>query len=86
MASRFGPTCSSDPVRDVSLAGVYAALDRLEYLGLTRAWLSTPRPERGGRARRHYAITAAGRTRLGREHAQTLRMWRGVLSPTRSRK
>ena len=47
--------------RDVSMAAIYAALDRLERSGLVRPWQSEPRPERGGRARRHFALTAAGR-------------------------
>ena len=38
--------------RPVSLASIYAALDRLEHQGLVRPTLSDPRPERGGRARR----------------------------------
>ena len=46
---------------DVSMAGVYSAVDRLERRGLVRPWRSEPRPERGGRARRHYDLTDAGR-------------------------
>jgi DNA-binding PadR family transcriptional regulator len=49
---------------DVSMAGVYSAIDRLERRGFVRAWRSEPRPERGGRARRHYAVTASGRDLL----------------------
>jgi PadR family transcriptional regulator, regulatory protein PadR len=64
--------------RRVSLAAVYAALDRLERQGLVKAWLSEPLPERGGRARRHYALTAGGRALVRRERASALRMWRGV--------
>jgi DNA-binding PadR family transcriptional regulator len=65
--------------RDVSMAAVYAALDRLEGHGLTRAWLSEPRPERGGRARRHYQLTATGRAALQREGLAAVRMWKSVL-------
>lgn len=69
--------------RDVSMAAVYAALDRLERRGLVRAWHSEPRPERGGRARRHFAPTAAGRAALRTERALLARMWRGVTLPGR---
>src|SRR5688500_16130253 len=62
--------------RRLSLAGVSAALDRLEQQGLAKAWLSEPLPERGGRARRHYALTADGRALVRRERANALRMWR----------
>ena len=64
--------------RDVSMAAVYAALDRIERAGLVRAWQSEPRPERGGRARRHFALTAAGRVALRDERALMAKMWRGV--------
>lgn len=67
--------------REVSMAAVYAALDRLERGGLVRAWQSEPRPERGGRARRHFALTAAGRGALRDERALMTRMWRGVTLP-----
>jgi PadR family transcriptional regulator PadR len=65
--------------RDVSMAAVYAALDRLERDGLAQAWLSDPRPERGGRARRHYQLTASGRATLRREGSAAVRMWKSVL-------
>jgi len=64
--------------RDVSMAAVYAALERLELHGLVRPRLSDPLPERGGRARRHYTLTAAGRAFVRRERANALRMWQGV--------
>jgi DNA-binding PadR family transcriptional regulator len=67
---------------DVSLAGVYSAIDRLERRGLMRAWRSEPRPERGGRARRHYELTASGRDLVRRERDLSMKMWRGlVLDP-----
>jgi PadR family transcriptional regulator PadR len=65
--------------RNVSVAAVYGALDRLDRLGFAAAWLSDPLPERGGRARRHYRLTAVGRELVRRERESALRMWRGVL-------
>ena len=64
--------------RDVSMAAVYAALDRLERHRYVRPWWSEPRAERGGRARRQYRLTADAREWLRRERKTTLRMWRGV--------
>ena len=64
--------------RDVSMAAVYEALERLERRGWIQAWLSEPRPERGGRARRHFALTASGRAFVRRERENALRMWRSV--------
>jgi PadR family transcriptional regulator len=64
---------------DVSIAGVYSAIDRIERRGLVRAWRSEPRPERGGRARRHYDVTATGRDLVRHEREMTARMWRGLV-------
>jgi DNA-binding PadR family transcriptional regulator len=66
--------------RGVSMAGVYSALDRLERQGLTRSWMSEPRASQGGRARRHYELTAAGRELVRAERDRALRMWGGVSS------
>jgi DNA-binding PadR family transcriptional regulator len=62
--------------RQISVPAVYAALARLEQKGLICCWLSEPRPERGGRARRHYGLTAEGRRTVARERAVAMRMWR----------
>jgi PadR family transcriptional regulator, regulatory protein PadR len=59
-----------------SVAAVYAALERLDRQGLVRVALSDPVPERGGRARREYRLTPVGRSRLRRERAAAMRIWR----------
>jgi PadR family transcriptional regulator PadR len=46
--------------RDVSLGSVYATLDRLELKGLVKSTLGESTPERGGRAKRFFTVTAAG--------------------------
>ena len=46
--------------RDVALGSVYAALDRLERKGFVTSTLGDPTPERGGRAKRYFQITAKG--------------------------
>lgn len=72
--------------RRVSLAGVYGALERLVEYGFVRHWMSEPRPERGGRPRRCYDLTAAGRALVRRERESAMRMWRGVpLAPRAER-
>lgn len=64
--------------RVVSMAAVYAALDRLEARRLLRHRLSPPTPERGGRRRKVYAVTDEGASAV-REARDTLdRMWDGV--------
>ena len=56
---------------EVSLSSVYAALDRLEGKGLVRSELGDATPERGGRAKRYYQVTAAG-LRVIQQTRQTL--------------
>jgi DNA-binding PadR family transcriptional regulator len=64
--------------REVGLAAVYKTLNRLEEKGLVTAQVGEPTPERGGRRKRYYAVTAAGRRSL-RESIEVLRrMSRGL--------
>lgn len=46
--------------RDVSIGAVYATLDRLQAKGYVRSKLAEPTPERGGRSKRFFRVTAAG--------------------------
>ncbi len=46
--------------REVTLGAIYAALDRTQRKGFVDSWLGEPTPVRGGRAKRHYAVTEAG--------------------------
>lgn len=72
--------------RDVSVPAVYAALDRLERAGLAAPWLSESRPERGGRARRHFRLTPAGRAHVLRARENALKMWHSVPLPESGRR
>lgn len=58
--------------KKVVLGAVYATLDRLADKGLLRSWMSEPRPERGGRSRRYFALEPAGEQAL-RDAAETAR-------------
>jgi len=64
--------------RDVSLAAVYKTLTRLEEKGLVLARVGEPTPERGGRRKRYYAVTAAGRRSLRQSVEVLRRMARGL--------
>jgi PadR family transcriptional regulator PadR len=46
--------------REVRLGSVYVTLERLEKKGLVRSLLGEPTPERGGRAKRYFHVTAKG--------------------------
>ena len=64
--------------RDAAIGAVYATLDRMDEKGLvTSAW-SEGGAERGGRARRTYTVTAAGRRALKRATDTLARMTDGL--------
>ena len=52
--------------RAVAPGALYTALERLETNGLIMSRLSDPTPQRGGRAKRHVKVTAAGMEALTR--------------------
>jgi PadR family transcriptional regulator, regulatory protein PadR len=56
--------------RSLSIGAIYATLDRLERKGLVSSSVGEPTAERGGRAKRHFRIEAAGTRALkASEHA-----------------
>jgi PadR family transcriptional regulator len=64
--------------RSMSRAAVYIALRRLEAKGLLRSRLGDATPERGGRAKRYFRITAAGLRQLQASHAALVSMWQHI--------
>lgn len=64
--------------RSVSIAAVYAALDRLEREGHARPRLSEPTPERGGRSKKHFELTASGAAALREARRMMDEMWAGL--------
>jgi DNA-binding PadR family transcriptional regulator len=72
--------------RELALAGVYAALDRLEQKGLVRSERGIPTPERGGKARTYFDVTAAGLKEIRVAHATFSRLSAGLreLTPATS--
>lgn len=46
--------------RQISYGAIYTTLSRLERDGLLRSWEGDPSAERGGRAKRFYALTGRG--------------------------
>lgn len=64
--------------REVSLGTVYKTLFRLEAKGLIAAHLGEPTPARGGRRKKHYVVSARGRSALQRSFAALRGMSRGL--------
>src|SRR5262245_20734216 len=71
--------------RRVAASAVYATLDRLEAKGLAVSRAGETTPERGGRARRHFTITAAGVRALDESRRASESIWRGVRLPLKGR-
>jgi len=64
--------------RDVAFGTVYATLERLQKKGFVSSHLGEATPERGGRAKRYFRVTATG-LRTVRETKQSLtRLWQGL--------
>ena len=59
---------------------VYPALRDLEREGLVKSWEADPSPERGGRPRRYYKLTAAGQ-RVATETRNAIVGLFGALEP-----
>lgn len=64
---------------DYSVGGVYASLQRLEGKAFVTSHESEPLPVRGGRSRRYFTATKAGREALRRATAAKKRFWAGIL-------
>ena len=64
--------------REIALASVYAALERLEHKGLLSSSLGQPVAERGGKARTYFKATAAGIREAREAHATLLRLSAGL--------
>ncbi len=65
--------------REVSAGAVYTALERLVRRGLVTDRVGEPTPERGGRRRRYYRLTAEGAGTLRRAIAVIRNMSDGLL-------
>jgi DNA-binding PadR family transcriptional regulator len=64
--------------REVSIGAVYATLDRLERKGYVKSQLGDPTPERGGRSKRFFRVTAQGASAVNRTHRALQRMTEGL--------
>jgi DNA-binding PadR family transcriptional regulator len=64
--------------REVSRGSVYITLDRLETKGYLKSRLADPTPERGGRAKRYYALRPLGMHTLKESRRALVSLWRGL--------
>jgi DNA-binding PadR family transcriptional regulator len=64
--------------REVSIGAVYATLARLETKGYVNSYLGDPTPERGGRSKRFFRVTAKVLATVNRTHRALEQMTDGL--------
>lgn len=64
--------------RSVARGALYVTLDRLEEKGYLKSWLADATAERGGRAKRFYAVKPAGVKALEYSWTALRSMWEGL--------
>jgi DNA-binding PadR family transcriptional regulator len=79
-ANPIGQVLASAAGRQIARGALYTALERLETKGFVRSTMGEPLPERGGRARRYFTVTAAGLRALRHSRHVLLGLWDGLES------
>jgi PadR family transcriptional regulator len=64
--------------REVSIGAIYATLDRLEAKNLVQSRLGDPTPERGGRSKRFFLVTAQGVSAVKHTHRALCSLTEGL--------
>src|SRR6185369_7199150 len=67
--------------REPAAGALYTTLDRLEEKGLVTSKYGDPTPERGGRARRYFTVTARGVDAVARAQRAYQRLMIGLSLP-----
>jgi PadR family transcriptional regulator, regulatory protein PadR len=70
--------------RDISFGAVYVTLQRLEGKGLVESRLGEPTAERGGRAKKFFRVTKAGRQAVDRSRDAIRAMSAGLREARRA--
>lgn len=64
--------------RTVAIGAIYSTLERLERKGMVTSWLGESTPERGGRAKRYFMVTAQGQSALKRAKDAMDTLWQSI--------
>ena len=64
--------------KEISVGAVYTVLSRLTDKGYVKSCVGEPTPERGGRAKKYFRITGAGRAALHSVQCQLSAMKEGL--------
>jgi PadR family transcriptional regulator PadR len=71
--------------REPTSGALYTTLERLETKGLLKSRTGEPTPQRGGRAKRYYTVSASGKVAIGRAQRAFHNMLQGLNLPGGSR-
>src|ERR1051325_3609525 len=63
---------------EVVIASIYARLEGLQERGLVTSNMGDSTPERGGRAKRYFRITAAGIREVRDARRSLMNLWKGL--------
>ena len=84
-ADAYGVTIRSEITertgRDPAPGALYTTLDRLEEKGLVTSRLGDPTPQRGGRSKRYFQVSAAGIEALARAQRSYQSLMEGLQLP-----
>jgi PadR family transcriptional regulator, regulatory protein PadR len=64
--------------REPAPGALYTTLDRMEQKGVVRSWLGGATAQRGGKAKRYFAVTKAGRGALVNEQRAYQSLLKGL--------
>ena len=64
--------------QEVALGSMYATLERLEQKGLVSSKLGESTPERGGRAKKYFRVTAKGLREVIQTQQALRKLWKGL--------
>lgn len=64
--------------RQIHISAVHATLSRLEEKSLVKSSMSDPTDERGGRRKRIFTLTAAGKRALEEAHEMRTQLYRRI--------
>jgi len=67
--------------REYSVGAIYTTLERLQAKGLLTSRSTAPTPTRGGRSRRLFTVTTAGRRAIRDAQQMTASVWSGIAKP-----
>ena len=67
--------------REPAPGALYTTLDRLEEKGFVKSWMGDPTPQRGGRAKRFFAVSPQGVKAVAHAQQGFRRLLHGLVLP-----